>query len=429
MFNKTRRQLTLLNSVVFLLILVMFGGTLYAYVAIQLFDKVDDSMLKRAESFRLADGRPARSMYPRAYFDPRVFVLLRDVDGSIVNLYPSPIEELDDVKVFLSRVEQGSLRNGPIQTQKVDDHYYRILRLPYLGADNRLIRSDFTENRIREVIAVSIVDSEVSLLSHLLQVIITGLVVSMLAVLSAGYYLARRALVPIKEGWDKQNQFVADASHELRTPLAVIKSNAELLLRHPERTIEMEGFRITNVVRESMRMSKLVSTLLTLARADANQTEINLGTVVVDEVICSIAEQFKPLIEMKGIHLAVNLADHIEITADKERLQQLIVILLDNAIKYTPEAGTITLSCQRQANWAVIVVADTGEGIAAADLPRIFDRFYRGDKVRSREQGGTGLGLSIAKWIVEKHGGRIKVDSEIGVGTKFQFSLPLNKPR
>ena len=429
MFNKTRRQLTLLNSVVFLLILVMFGGTLYAYVAIQLFDKVDDSMLKRAESFRLADGRPARSMYPRAYFDPRVFVLLRDVDGSIVNLYPSPIEELDDVKVFLSRVEQGSLRNGPIQTQKVDDHYYRILRLPYLGADNRLIRSDFTENRIREVIAVSIVDSEVSLLSHLLQVIITGLVVSMLAVLSAGYYLARRALVPIKEGWDKQNQFVADASHELRTPLAVIKSNAELLLRHPERTIEMEGFRITNVVRESMRMSKLVSTLLTLARADANQTEINLGTVVVDEVICSIAEQFKPLIEMKGIDLAVNLADHIEITADKERLQQLIVILLDNAIKYTPEAETITLSCQRQANWAVIVVADTGEGIAAADLPRIFDRFYRGDKVRSREQGGTGLGLSIAKWIVEKHGGRIKVDSEIGVGTKFQFSLPLNKPR
>lgn len=429
MFNKTRRQLTLLNSVIFLLILVMFGGTLYAYVAVQLFDKVDDSLFKRAESFRLANGRPAPSMYPRAYFDPRVFVLLRDVDGSIVNLYPYPIEELDDVKRFLSQFEQNRLRNEPIQTQKLDEHYYRILRMPYLGPDNRLVKSDFTEYRVREVIAVGIVDSEVSLLSSLLQIIVTGMVISMLAILSAGYYLARRALVPIMDAWDKQSQFVADASHELRTPLAVIKSNAELLLRHPERTIEDESFRITNVVRESMRMSKLVSTLLTLARADANQMEIHLGPVVLNDVICGIAEQFKPLIEMKGIHLAVDLADDIEITADKERLQQLIVILLDNAIKYTPETGTITLSCRRQANWATMSIEDTGAGITAADLPRIFDRFYRGDKVRSREQGGTGLGLSIAKWIVEKHGGKIKVDSEVGAGTKFQFSLPLAKPR
>lgn len=424
MFGKILRKLTLLNSAVFLLIFILFGGTLYGYVANQLFDKVDAAMWQKAESFRIVNGRPAPTMGPRAFFDPRVFIILRDANGGVINLYPFANEEFNEVSAFLSQSEHNKM-----QTQKIDEHYYRILSVPYRGGETRLMRPELGDHAIKEVIAVSIVDSELALLRNFVQVIVTGLVIGMLAIIIAGYYLAKRALVPIISAWDKQQQFVADASHELRTPLAVIKSNAELLLRHPDRTIEEESFRITNVVRESIRMSKLVSTLLTLARADANQLELNFSPIIINDIISGIVEQFKPLAELKGVSLEVSLCDHVELLADKERLQQLIVILLDNAIKYTPPNGSIKLSCRRQPHSVTLIVEDTGTGIAAEDLPRIFDRFYRGDKARSREQGGTGLGLSIAQWIVEKHGGKIKVDSEIGVGTQFQLNLPLNKPK
>jgi signal transduction histidine kinase len=424
MFRKTLRNLTLLNSVVFLLIFLLFSGTLYAYVSNQLFDKVDASMRQKAESFRLVNGRPAPMMNPRAFFDPRVFILLRDANGSIINLYPFTTEDFNEIANYLSQAEYDKM-----QTQKIEEHYYRILSIPYRGGETRLSRQELGDRHIQEVIAVSIVDSELSLLRNFLQIILTGLIIGMLAIVLAGYYLAKRALIPIISAWDKQQQFVADASHELRTPLAVIKSNAELLLRHPDRTIEDESFRITNVVRESMRMSKLVSTLLTLARADTNQLELHFTPVAINDVITSIAEQFKPLAELKGIELEVTLCDTVELTADKERLQQLIVILLDNAIKYTPAGGNIKLSCRKQVNSVNLLIEDTGAGIAPQDLPRIFDRFYRGDKARSREQGGSGLGLAIAKWIVEAHGGKIKAESEVGVGTQFQLTLPFNKPK
>jgi two-component system, OmpR family, sensor histidine kinase CiaH len=234
-------------------------------------------------------------------------------------------------------------------------------------------------------------------------------------------------LIPIRVAWDRQQQFVADASHELRTPLAVIKTNAELLLRHPEHSIEQESLRISNVVRESSRMSKLVSTLLTLARADSDQLELQFASVDLHEVVKEITEQFMPLAELKEVRLHVNLDPAIELVADRERLHQLVVILLDNALKYTSQDGIITLSCSKQANVVVIEVQDTGIGIPPEDLPRVFDRFYRSNKARSREDGGTGLGLAIAKWIVEKHGGKINVESTVGLGTRFYITIPVKK--
>jgi len=249
----------------------------------------------------------------------------------------------------------------------------------------------------------------------------------MTVIIMAGYYLARRALVPIQAAWDKQHQFVADASHELRTPLTIIKSNAELLLRYPEHTIELEAIRITNVIRETIRMSKLVSTLFTLARADANQIEIQAVPILLNEVIGTVIDQFKPLAESKEIQLRVECNEIISLEADKERLHQLFVILLDNAIKYTSQAGCIYITCRSQNSTVLIKVADTGSGISAEDLPHIFNRFFRGDKVRSRETGGAGLGLAIAQWIVEKHRGKIWAESEIGVGTQIYVTIPIGK--
>jgi two-component system, OmpR family, sensor histidine kinase CiaH len=152
-----------------------------------------------------------------------------------------------------------------------------------------------------------------------------------------------------------------------------------------------------------------------------------LAPVDLHEVINGITEQFMPLAELKEVRLHVKLDPAIELVADRERLHQLVVILLDNALKYTPQDGSITLTCSKQANAVVIEVQDTGIGIPSEDLPHVFDRFFRSNKARSREDGGTGLGLAIAKWIVEKHGGKINVESTVGLGTRFYITIPVKK--
>jgi two-component system sensor histidine kinase CiaH len=422
MFKNILRRLTILNSIVFLLIFITFGGTLYGYVARQLFDDVDRSIQSRVDAFRIINGRPGSASMSPNFFENRVLVLLRDTDGNIINLYPFPVEDITGIISFLDSVE-----NRRMETQKTADHVYRILSVPYQYSENILLRANDTQNRIQDVIAISAVDFEAAMLRRLLIIILIGQAIGMTVIILAGYYLARRALVPIREAWEKQQQFVADASHELRTPLSVIKSNAELLLRCPEHTVEEETIRITNIVRETIRMRKLVSTLLTLARADADQIELQKVPIILNEIVNAVVEQFRLLAEMKGITLEVEIDEEIRIVADKERLYQLFIILLDNAIKYTSQTGRISLICLKRSTIVWIKVADTGCGIPPEDLPKIFNRFFRGDKARSRKNGGTGLGLSIAQWIIEKHGGTIRVESEVSIGTQVYISIPIEK--
>lgn len=422
MFQKTLRRLTLLNAMVFLVIFIAFGGILYGYVNRQIFDDIDESMSRKVDSFRIPSSRPRRGGAPPVFFDSRILILLRDVEGNIINLYSYPIEGITPEALnFLKRTGKERW-----QTQRIDNHVYRILNAFYPYEENTFVKDQKTI-KVQDVIAVSIVDTEVAMLRRLLFIIFIGQVIGMTAIIVASYYLARRALVPIRAAWEKQQQFVADASHELRTPLAVIKSNAELLLRRPEHTIELETIRITNVIRETIRMSKLVSTMFTLARADADQIEIEAVPIIINDVIRTVAEQFEPLAQIQDITLQVQCGEEIMLMADRERLQQLFVILLDNAIKYTPPSGLIQVNCHIQSNMALMEVRDTGCGISATDLPRIFDRFFRGDKARPRKKGGAGLGLSIAQWIVEKHHGKIWVESEVGTGTQVYVTIPIEK--
>jgi len=421
MFQRTLKRLTVLNSVVFFMIFLTFGAILYGFVAYRLFDKIDDSMQEKASSYRISTNRNPAPVRNRALLDPRIFLVLRGTGGEMINLFPNRNEEIGLLTEVASQIEFGGL-----QTRDLENHIYRIVSVPYAHEENRL-QTEIGFITVQDVIAVSIVDPEIALLKNLFWIIISGLIIGMIIIILAGYSLARRAMVPIKVAWEKQQQFVADASHELRTPLTVIKSNAELMLRHPAHTIEEESNRVTNIVREVRRMTKLVSGLLTLARSDANQAELNLAPALLNEVVNSAVEQFQPLAELEGICINVDIKEQLEVVADKERLHQLFVILLDNAVKYTPASGQIALRCRRMNDNVVITVEDTGYGIAPADLQHIFDRFYRGDKTRSRANGGTGLGLAIAKWIVEKHGGKIEVESEVGTGTKFHVVLPTRR--
>lgn len=418
MFTSTLRKLTALISLVFLLIFIIFTSIFYGYISYNLFDKIDDAMRLQAGSFQFVNGR-AQFPRPRPLFDPRIFLLLRSTEGQIVNISPFRIEENN----YLAEIVPKTNIEEP-ETREYENHVYRIVAVPY-GYENKLFNEDFV---IREVIAISIVDPEVGLLNNLLWIIIGGLIVGMVSIIVASYFLARRAMIPIQAAWEKQQQFVADASHELRSPITGIYSNAELMLRHPQLTIQEQSHRINTIMKESSRMTKLIASLLTLARSDADKAELQLAPVDFSEMVEMVAEHFKPLEELNKVSLTVQIKPAIELMADRERLHQLVVILLDNAFKYTSEGGKILLSCDKDDKSAILVVQDTGCGIAAEHLPHIFDRFFRGDKARSRDKGGTGLGLAIAKWIVEKHGGKIAVESS-GKGTTFQVSIPIGKIR
>lgn len=230
-----------------------------------------------------------------------------------------------------------------------------------------------------------------------------------------------QAIKPIRDTWIRQKAFVADASHELRTPLTVIQTNLDVVLSNDEGTVEENEIWLDNAYSETRVMAKLIDQLLILAKADANEEKLSVSEFSLSEVVENVCQSMEVLARKKGLDFAVNVDDDITIKADYDKIRRLVVILVDNAVKYT-EKGIVTVSLYTEKNKKVFMVEDTGIGIAKNDLNRIFDRFYRADKARHRE-GGTGLGLSIAKWIADIHRFSLTVESTLNEGSKFTLRM------
>ncbi|HTX17622.1 MAG TPA: ATP-binding protein [Bacteroidota bacterium] len=228
----------------------------------------------------------------------------------------------------------------------------------------------------------------------------------------------------LQSSFDQIKQFSIDASHELRTPLTVMRGELELALRSKQTN---EAYRqiLASTLDEILRMSSIIENLLLLAKGDVGRSTIKFEPVALAPIIKELHEDGEMLAERKHITVKLEAVDDLAVSGDTVRLRQLVLNLLDNAIKYTPEHGTVSLSLVRENGSAKIVVQDNGIGIPREDQPKIFDRFYRVDKGRSREMGGSGLGLSIAQWITETHGGKIFVQSEVNKGSIFSVLLPL----
>jgi heavy metal sensor kinase len=239
-------------------------------------------------------------------------------------------------------------------------------------------------------------------------------------------------------------QFSSDASHELKTPLTILKGEVEVMLRK-ERTPQEYQQTLKSNLEEINRMSQIVEDLLILSKADTGDIRLNKGDISLTEILNEVVAQMDMLAKSKRLHLSTsNHHQDIHIFGDALRIRELFINLIENGIKYTEEGGSIHIALQKEnellvgnpldrmkrekEEFAKIIVSDTGIGIAKEDQEKIFDRFFRVDKARSREQGGSGLGLSICKWIVEAHQGEIKVESELGKGSSFIIILPLFPP-
>ncbi|MDF2536244.1 MAG: two component system histidine kinase [Bacillales bacterium] len=427
MFQKTRIQLTALNAIIFFIVIALLSTVIYMYCEVTLYKDVDDSLIQASESsqfrpFQMSTksemfgirGQEGKTIHnvPMMGEDPRVFRILWNDQDQMLTIEENIITA--NAKAFvpegLEEFRKVEIKNYTFQTYTVD------------------AGSIITINGqiISKIQFVRVTNSEEALLHNLFMILVIGNIVGAIVVVGVGYYLSGRALIPINQAWEKQQQFVSDASHELRTPLTVIQSRSDLLLREPSATIEEKILDVSAISKETRRLSKLVTNLLTLARSDSNQIELTKIDFRLDELINEIVEQFVDIAEFQEKELTLDATEGLEFFGDKEKIHQLMIILIDNALKFTSAKGNIRITCYEIGNQIQINVSDTGRGINPECLPRIFDRFYQGDMSRTNTDG-TGLGLSIAQWIVEKHAGKIQVESVLGEGTIFNISLPKSK--
>lgn len=381
------------------------------------------------------------------------YIQLINGEGKVVQRTP-------DLKV-MSKPETQAALHGLIQNQIIGSSDVRLANKERVRVYT--VRLDRVENRgyVQVVRSMQEIDS---ILEGLLLPLAFVTSVSVIAVSFLGWWFARRIFAPLEKmtetayrigvnndlaervetnpsqndevtrlgrslnlmldrlekSFKAQKQFIADSSHELRTPLTVIRGNIDLLRRNPDPQNQQDSLQA--IERESARMQRLVQDLLLLAQTDAGQT-LELAPLPLHEMVLEIFQETRVLALQRRQQLKLDKFDAVLVEGDADRLKRAILNLVDNAIKYTQEEGEVTMSLVRGKQWARVIITDNGPGIAAKDQERIFDRFYRVDKARSRASGGTGLGLPIVKYIVEAHNGRLTLQSEPGQGTTFTIWL------
>lgn len=350
------------------------------------------------------------------------FIGLVRKEGEIIDIY-SYIDLPEEVfRNIVGKAWQTGKTNGTLSFDNRKWQYNtsslgdKLLIREYEGHQEVIDNSDYFL-----ISFIDITDSSYTLTRLLITLFVVGIIVIFIF-FGVSFYFANRSIGPIEEYWQKQKQFVADASHELKTPLAIISANTDALLANSEDTVHSQKKWVNYIQSETDRMSKLVNDMLYLAKVeDIHETQMPFdlsGTVL--NAIASM----EAIIYENGIQLTQKIAPGIFVLGDEEKIKQTVLILLDNAIKYVNEHGTINVELNRFRNNAVFSIQNSGEGIPTDKLQRVFDRFYRCDPSRAQETGGYGLGLSIAKAVIERSGGSISAESSDG-STTFSFELKL----
>jgi two-component system sensor histidine kinase CiaH len=418
MFRGALARLAAQYFVLLVLILGCFDLIVYVTVSQALQTKADNDLthaVAQATKEVVVTGDTV-SVNPQGLLDPSVadtFVRVLDIKG----------QEVSQPQPALKKLFNNPSLSVPIADAKAgksDDT--RVAS----GSDLYMIdTSSILKQKSTKVIGVLQVAQPVTwvgdALSGLVRQLVLASAIGILLGALASLLMASRSLRPISRAFQRQREFVADASHELRTPLTLIRTNVEAWLRRSNGTTRTYA---KSIVEEVEQLNRIVGDLTTLALADARQLRLDARPMELNEVVKGLIAQATPLAEERGVQLRPELNGGVRVDADLVRVRQLLLILIDNALSHTASGGNVSVGVLRQNGRAHVTVTDTGEGIPAADLPHIFERFYRADKARTRENGGSGLGLAIAKWIVDAHKGEIAVKSEEGKGTEVDVSLP-----
>lgn len=347
----------------------------------------------------------------RRIVNPNIIVILRDMEGNIVNE-----DDLMRMNEYFEDISFNKNNLDKIYELKIGNQYsYRGLNFIFEG--NNIVDSRYVQLLIN-------VDSEKAIVNNYFQIISASIIVGIVCSFFASVVLSKKTLKPLEENVIRQMEFVQNVSHELRTPLTIIQAKQELLLQEPNSKIIDKSEDISLTLNETKRLTKLVKDLLILSRADSNKLVLQKENINIDEYIKEIVSPYKEIAEMEGKNIELELNYKLDIDVDTNKIYQLIIILLDNAIKYTEQNDVIKIKTYMKDNKCVIEVSDTGIGVSDEGLKRIFERFYREDTARSRETGGSGLGLSIANYIVTAHGGTIKASHNSPKGTVFTIRLP-----
>ncbi len=455
-----RTKLTLWYLGLATAVLVAFAIALYAYLSRGLLTTIDTSLWNHAERLAQSTGHPSSNEEPS---QPGVlmlapqFVSIVNRSGEVTDSIPDP--EGRQVPVISDAIERAAAELKP-QYSEVSVgpfEHARIITWPSHDEDGEMF---FV------VVGQSLKELE-SAQQHLLLLLAISNPVALLLASLGGLWIAHEALKPVdrltraaerigrgnfserveeprtkdeigrlaatfnemisklEQAFERERRFTADASHELRTPLAVLRGDIEVALRRDRSTEEYKRV-LDSSLEEIERITRLTEDMLTLARSDAGDKIVELAPVRLDRLAAEAHSYIRPIAESAGVALASEgTQSQIVVEGDEKRLKQLLVNLLENAIKYTPAGGSVRLSLAAKDSSALIEVSDTGRGIPAVSLPHVFERFYRQTDPRDSRVSGFGLGLAISKWIVDAHRGSIEVESEEGEGSRFTVRLPL----
>lgn len=314
----------------------------------------------------------------------------------------------------------------PPQTVKTSKGYIRAQAIKF--KDNTLMVPSGSDNQMTYAkyayVFVDATDTVINL-RHFQDLIIWSFAFAFGLAVMFAFVISRHNMKPILKAWQQQQDFVNNAAHELRTPMSVIQGKLETMLTKPDSTVRDQSEAIILSLSEVRRLNSLTNNMLTLAKTGSNMTKIEKEPTDVASFLNKIMTPYREMGDLEGKLVELDVNVDRSVALDRKRIHQLLVLLLDNALKYSDTGATVKVSAVIEKKRLVLTVADTGRGISNEAKKHIFDRFYREDKTGNRETGGTGLGLSIAEWIVQAHNGRIIVSDNQPQGTIFKVSLPL----
>jgi signal transduction histidine kinase len=412
---RLRLRLTIWYVATFGLIILLLGGGLFAVIRYQLSKQLDDSLhsatqeLVRAARIREVEAAGARGRVIDAVDElniPDRTLFLLDPRGNPVK----PDTAADWIRSAARRA--GSLGQITVERETPAQEILRLHALRFRLASGRTL------------VAVAVAD-QIELedrYADLIAAFAAAAFAALVLVAAGGFLLVRKSTAPIERSMIFMRRFMADAAHELRTPITVLRTRVDVALQQP-RDADHYVSALNGVEAEARRLGGIVDSLLVLARADSGERQIERERFFLDDVAIDAAGAARVVARKKGVEVTVEEFEEAPIVGDPALIRQLIMILLDNAVKFTDSGGEVRVRVSLHDGVPTFGVQDTGIGIKREDLSRVFQRFFRGETARSRTDG-AGLGLSIARWIAREHGAEISLTSEPGQGTRVVVTFP-----